>query len=885
MTYRFVLSLLTIAIATGTPAAERLSNGYTQPDNAFFRAGFWWSEDNPGFGLDLHPAGEQIVGIWATYDDAGQATWYFGTGTRSGEVWRMPLTRYSQAETGVLSSEAAGEIELEFSSGYAAEMRWELGSRTGREAIAPLIATDQPAALDQTGFWYQPSRSGYGYSIATQGNVLLSVLYYYDAAGQPRWAWGDNIALPAGEPLTLLAFTGRCPGCDEVAPEFSFAGTLRLNFLSETIGVADAQLELESGDWVTGPTPIAQLTDRPSGRSSDADMAPLTNETLLSAWFDNANSAYPQIYSTPDVNFSPAISVPLADVSTTNLQVAGVDEADVVKTDGTHLYVLQQPSDGTPRLRILSLGDAPRDIAEVASVALDLGGLRASGLYLTGTGAERQVTVVASPDVFYGNPLDWFLPEPWIEGITRIVAFNVADRANPQPVATLEFDGQLLESRVIDDTLYVVSRSQPLAGSELTERLPQLRRGVTRQPLVTPDRVLLPPVAPGYYYPDLVSVSAFALKDLAADPATLTYLGLAATVYVSQKNLYLASSRWGYSFAPVLADVIPRNYSSDIHRFALSEGAVSYAGSGTVEGFVGTNRLNPSFALGEADGQLRVISSGDWDELGEHRVSVLRLDPAALTVTGFAPNARRPERLGKPGEQLFGVRFVGNRLYAVTFKNIDPLYVVNLDDPADPFIAGALEIPGFSDYLHPLPGDLLVGVGKNAVDASGPGDGNFAWYQGLQLSLFDVADPAQPTLLNRVDIGRRGSESSLLRDHHAFALLPGTDERTPRITVPLVVHDAKDGEEISADPTWFYDYRYTGLGMFEVTGGGADARLELKDVLITHTAEADPDRDPWLDAAGRAGRGVISEESALFILHGEVYSSAWGNAEVVNGPY
>ena len=138
-------------------------------------------------------------------------------------------------------------------------------------------------------------------------------------------------------------------------------------------------------------------------------------------------------------------------------------------------------------------------------------------------------------------------------------------------------------------------------------------------------------------------------------------------------------------------------------------------------------------------------------------------------------NAARPQALGKPSELLYSTRFLGDRLYAVTFKKIDPLYVVDLSSSADPKIAGAVELPGFSDYLHPLPDGLLLGFGKDAVPADNFADGQFAWYQGLQLTLFDVSNASQPRELQRVAFGKRGSDSPLLRDHHALSILPQAD--------------------------------------------------------------------------------------------------------------
>jgi uncharacterized secreted protein with C-terminal beta-propeller domain len=109
---------------------------------------------------------------------------------------------------------------------------------------------------------------------------------------------------------------------------------------------------------------------------------------------------------------------------------------------------------------------------------------------------------------------------------------------------------------------------------------------------------------------------------------------------------------------------------------------------------------------------------------------------------GELPNAARPQPLGKPGEHLYASRFIGARGYLVTYRLTDPLYVLDLSDPGDPKMAGELHVEGYSDYLFPVSDTLLLGVGKDAVVDGGAGDGRFAWYQGVKVSLIDVSEPA-----------------------------------------------------------------------------------------------------------------------------------------------
>ena len=138
-----------------------------------------------------------------------------------------------------------------------------------------------------------------------------------------------------------------------------------------------------------------------------------------------------------------------------------------------------------------------------------------------------------------------------------------------------------------------------------------------------------------------------------------------------------------------------------------------------------------------------------------------------LEIVSQLPNDQEPAPIGKPGEALHGVRFMGSRVYVVTFKKIDPLYIIDVATPEQPYIAGEVEIPGFSDYLHPIGENLLLGVGKDAFDM-----GSFAWYQGIKLELFDVSDPMTLSSIDSVRVGMRGSQSAALRDSHAISHLP-----------------------------------------------------------------------------------------------------------------
>jgi uncharacterized secreted protein with C-terminal beta-propeller domain len=249
---------------------------------------------------------------------------------------------------------------------------------------------------------------------------------------------------------------------------------------------------------------------------------------------------------------------------------------------------------------------------------------------------------------------------------------------------------------------------------------------------------------------------------------------------------------------------------------------------------LGFDQNRKSFRMGEYAGALRVITQtapiwSGWlaatpilvsasavvnptSESPGH-LTVLQEAAGTLQVVGELPNAARPQPLGKSGEQLYASRFLGNRGYLVTYRLTDPLYVLDLSDPTDPKVSGQLQVSGYSDYLFPLSANLLLGVGKDAVSDGTAGDGRYAWYQGVKVSLINVTDPANPHESARNIIGLRGTDATVLHDHHGIALL--NLGNTVRFSLPVSLHDTPNLGNTGA-PNDYYAYTRTELQRFEV---------------------------------------------------------------------
>lgn len=447
--------------------------------------------------------------------------------------------------------------------------------------------------------------------------------------------------------------------------------------------------------------------------------------------------------------------------STTNVQEDGVDESDRVKTDGEYLYVA---TDNDVRIVHALPADAMEEVAKLSLAGVSSLYLRGDrlvtiaprgyGYWYGGGGDIVPVGTIASP----GTPDDG--SNGGYSSQTEVNIVSIADRTAPVVEATLEFDADFVSSRMIEDRLHLVMTTYP--------NLPSQPSDVPAQPIddIIPNQTVmvggavvqdgnvanwdafLHPVDP-----DGVGMTVIASLDITTPNDSLkttAILADAGSIYASTAALYVTDT--GYT-----AWDAPRE-TTDIYRFDLNGDAPEYRASGTVPG-----RVPDQFSMGEQAGYLRVATtrSGTFNFNGvespsDNAVFVLGVDGEVLKTVGSVEGIA-------PGEQIYSARFIGDRGFVVTFKKIDPLFTLDVADPANPKIVGTLKVPGYSDYIHPLDADHLLTIGKDADDV-----GDFAWYQGVQLSVFDVTAFDNPKLSSKVVLGTRGTESEALYEHKAF---------------------------------------------------------------------------------------------------------------------
>ncbi len=534
--------------------------------------------------------------------------------------------------------------------------------------------------------------------------------------------------------------------------------------------------------------------------------------------------------------------------STTNIQEEGVDESDIVKNNGQTIFAI----DGN-KIHIVN-AIPPGELAEIATIDLPFSG---DSLYLQG----QTLVAISRQYGYYYYAGGGDIPEPAIlrtaDGNTSVSSqsgsssgstgtatsvaatadtailpfdgraqtvvgiYDVTDPANPALKNTVTFEGTLADSRLIETRLHLVLATTPVLPANPTPetlRAQELPAWIPDYQVTNPDgsvassgdvvgweHVFRPDYPDGY---GIITVVTLDIEQPAAPFASTSITADAGVVYASRDALYVTDTNYDYTSGTYRVDTA-------IHKLAFTEGGTEYRASGLIPG-----RLLNQYSLGEHADYLRVASHVDASTesqtegngvyvLGENAAN------ASLDVVGKVENIA-------PGEQIYAARFVGDRGYLVTFLRIDPLFVLDLSDPANPVVAGELKVPGFSDHLQLLDENHLLAIGKDAQDA-----GSFAWMQGVAISLFDVTDPANPTRLDHEIIGTRGSSSEANYNPKAFNYFAARDA----LAFPVDVYEgAVNGPEIgSHNFTGLYVYRVTVAGGFEFlgrisSGGGTSGR-------------------------------------------------------------
>lgn len=585
----------------------------------------------------------------------------------------------------------------------------------------------------------------------------------------------------------------------------TFSSALLLCLASVLMGLANA------GCWLLPPPGegVAGLERFASPEALKQYLAEQVRARQAPPWFGFGGDVV--LFGLPAAGAPAPLAAPDAGAqegafSTTNIQEAGVDEGDVVKNDGTYLYIL-----GQGKLQIVRALPVA-DMAIVSTVVFpDLadGGngqdviepfffpSSTGSLYLRGN------TVVALLDA---------------AGQTGVIIIDVADRGAPAIVSTTTIEGGLVSSRLIGPKLHLVVNVSPILPFDATEQtvrqatLDELIPDLTRQ-LADGRSVSSDVVAWQDFYhpinPDGYGINAVVTMDVDEPRGVIrstAVMANASTVYASTEALYLTNGDFDFFSGR-------SRERTEIYKFSLGGDGAKLSGVGAVPG-----RLLNRFSLGEHEGYLRVATTdGHVSRSGESEVSnnvyVLGETDGDLNIVGKVENIA-------PGEQIYAARFVGKRGFLVTFKKVDPLFTLDLSVPSSPVLVGRLKVPGYSEYIHILDENHLLTIGKDAIDV-----GDFAWYQGVQLSVFDVTQFDDPTLVDSEVIGDRGTESEALHEPHAFNYF----RPNGMLAVPMAIAEGAGPEPFDrGTPT------FEGLTLFHVdaaTGIEPAGRISTATVL------------------------------------------------------
>ena len=407
-----------------------------------------------------------------------------------------------------------------------------------------------------------------------------------------------------------------------------------------------------------------------------------------------------------------------ADYSQTNVREAGVDEGDVVKTDGSYLYILK--SSGS--VRIVDIRETKmKEVAEIQPEKLNesIEDLYLDGdrLMLVTTGYESSMEEAES-DMYTVNRYQY----------TALTVYDITEREHPEMTGRITQEGDYRQSRKNGDYVYLLTQYSPSLGDSFEDS--SVMPLVNEQKLAISD-VYLPDQTS---QPDYLVASGINIQDPENVISSKAIVSGAADFYMSSDNLFICNNNWNDGKS-----------STEILRFACEDGEITAGAMCELPGF-----LNDTFSLDEYQGYLRVLLTEDSN--GESN-SLYILD-ADMQVTGAIRDLA-------DGETIRSARFMGTMAYFVTFRQTDPLFCADLSDPDNPQILSELKLTGFSSYLHPYGDHLLLGVGYEAAEETGS-------QTGVKLSMFDISDPSQVEELDKYVI--KGA-SYLPSDYNYKAIL------------------------------------------------------------------------------------------------------------------
>lgn len=484
--------------------------------------------------------------------------------------------------------------------------------------------------------------------------------------------------------------------------------------------------------------------------------------------------------------------------STTNNQVEGIEEGDITITDGQSIYTIVDN-------KVVIVDAKTLQVVKRLKIGKDI--------YPTHLMLHDQTLIVGYTKYVETQR------EPHYDGksVTKIAFYDVKDAKKPTLVREVGHDGDITSIRKAGNYLYVVSSRMPnywlLQETPDVELRPSTYDG-EKETVMMVDKIHLLPES---NEPNYLIVSAIDVSNVKSNAwKTESFLGNSGQLYMSENAIYIASMNH-YGFWPAMgrtslddtvSSTMPVNENNEttIYKISVEKTAVKMTAQGKVPGSV----LN-QFSMDEHDGHVRIATTegSAWGTTANSKNHLFILDENLKQVGAVNDLAK--------GERIYSARFMGDKAYLVTFKETDPLFVIDTKNPTAPKVLGELKIPGFSNYLHPIGENHLLGIGYDTEVKMEEGSKEPVVYtKGMKLSLFDVTDFNNPKEQQAVVIGGRGTYSPVQYDHKALF----RDPHQSYYGFPVTIYSPTDEEEQ-------LKYEGTGAHIYKVTPEGIELAADM----------------------------------------------------------
>lgn len=434
--------------------------------------------------------------------------------------------------------------------------------------------------------------------------------------------------------------------------------------------------------------------------------------------------------------------------SKTNTQVENVDEADIVKVESNYIYYIAED-----KIVIIN-AEKPENAEKVSEINYEEEGFYPNELYVKN---NKLVVIGAYYDAVSETykTIDEAYDRIYIrDNKTEIIIYDIAEKTNPKQIRKIEMDGNYISSRMINENLYLAT-TQNIYGygiarnqmKDLNENdyKPKYKDTIIsdEEKCINYDKI--------YYFDEIEDMNYLILAGMNIENNeevdVQTFLGGGSDIYASEKNLYIGKNTIKY-------DKLYRETESitQILKFELSNGKIKYKAEAKVKGYI-----NNQFSMDENNGYFRIATTSNIEE-----------DKKYTTINNMYVLNENMEEVGKieglaKGEEIYSVRYVGNKGYMVTFKQVDPLFVIDLTNPQNPQVLGQLKIPGYSTYLHPYDDTHIIGFGYNTEQKE-----TSVITNGLKMAMFDITDVSNPKELFKINIGKNNTSSRLTYNHKAL---------------------------------------------------------------------------------------------------------------------